>query len=264
MVVGEKLCKMGLDIYLYRAKNLSETLSRQEDYEKFSNNLWELHEKYEDFSENEIKEIKAKNEAYEKKLLIADKMEYAEEKVTERDSDIDPEHLFKIGYFRSSYNESGINSVLRDLGLLDLYGIFEQVGEEYCFKPNWDNALANTIETISALKNAPPFGVHDLYSFGIGSYDISDGKDALEIFMKEKETHKNGGSYSNQKGEFYLTEPLKVHGFIEGRKYNNRCIFVITDANYDWHITALEIVKQTIEWVLCQKDKSQYYLHWSG
>ncbi len=32
----------------------------------------------------------------------------------------------------------------------------------------------------------------------------------------------------------------------------------------DWYLTALRIVRETIEYVLAQPDKQHYYLVWSG
>lgn len=50
-----------------------------------------------------------------------------------------PNHLFKIGYFRSSANELGINNVLEERGLENLYDILNPF-YEYFFQPNWEQA----------------------------------------------------------------------------------------------------------------------------
>ena len=57
------------------------------------------------------------------------------------DSTIDPKHLFKLGYFRSSYNERGIERVMRNINLPGLHDIFGVKGEEYNVRPDWQEAL---------------------------------------------------------------------------------------------------------------------------
>ena len=49
----------------------------------------------------------------------------------EQPSALHPDHLFQRGYFRSSYNESGINSLLASVELPTLYDIFEPDGDVY-------------------------------------------------------------------------------------------------------------------------------------
>jgi len=57
----------------------------------------------------------------------------------EINSTLYPEHLFKIGYFRSSYNSGGINRVANRYSLLDLYDIFDP--HSYTFIPDWADAM---------------------------------------------------------------------------------------------------------------------------
>lgn len=71
-------------------------------------------------------------------------------------------------------------------------------------------------------------------------------------------------NYSNRSGEFFFEQPLKVVGLIPGKSrymFNEQpCVFVISeqeDAN-KWYIESMEIVKETIEWVMTQKNISQY------
>jgi hypothetical protein len=42
------------------------------------------------------------------------------------------------------------------------------------------------------------------------------------------------------------------------------CIYVVTESDNTWYLQALEVVRETIEFVLSQEDKELYYLHWSG
>lgn len=257
---------MGLDIYLYKTKNIEALKEAQEKSEAFNDEAWSLHEKYEDFSDEEKEQVHAKIEQHEIELGLKPGGANYEEKI-EIESEF-TDHYFKIGYFRSSYNSSGINGLLNTLGIADLNEIFN-FDDEYLFQPDWLASLKRVEKAIADLEQAPKYSIQELYSFGISDPNVSDSKRALEIFLEEKakldeNPVKGFDSYSNGKGEFYMSEPLKVHAFIEGRKYNNRCVFVVVDADYDWYIKALKIVKQTIEYVIAQKDDMQYYLHWSG
>ncbi len=186
-----------------------------------------------------------------------------------------PDHYFKIGYFRSSYNDSGINRILENLKLPTLYGIFDAPNDKYKFKPDWELALSKTIDTIEKLKAAP-----NLRCFDVGwnefkgdpstAETITSETEAIAAFLEERKRQENSmGSYSNSKGHFYH-EGIKVFGLIEGAKkrffvdQKLPCTYVIIEGGNEWYIQALEIIKDTIEFVLAQKDKSKYKLHWSG
>src|SRR5690348_14525919 len=102
---------MGLDVYLKKYKEpVAAVLERVKQYEDSP-----LHESEDEGAEGQLATL-----ATELKLG-----EYGdpESEYIENNSAQFPEHMFKIGYFRSSYNSGGINSVLRGYGIPDLYGI---------------------------------------------------------------------------------------------------------------------------------------------
>lgn len=109
------------------------------------------------------------------------------------DSKLYPEHLFKIGYFRSSYNGSGINLILLLRGFMCLYQLFDYSGD-HVFQPNWRKAKENTVKTIADLR----------HHIEINSLDLN------------------------------------------------------------WYVQALEIVGETIDFVLSRKDMDKLYLYWWG
>lgn len=114
--------------------------------------------------------------------------------------------MFKIGYFRSSYNSGGINRVLANMGLPTLDEIMG-ANDNYVFQPNWKKALENVESVIEQLKT--------------------------------------NGAYRVELGE-------------------RDCTYVVTESDNSWYIQALEIVKETIQYVLNSETEEQYYLHWSG
>lgn len=207
-------------------------------------------------------------------------LEYRKDSI-ELDSKLYPEHMFKIGYFRSSYNDGGINSVLERMGVPTLYDIFPHSDKKYQFKPNWKESLKLVNEALVAFNHAANgfSGKYDCFDIGAtnlftGPSPVQDEKTALKIFKDELETNKSGfTNYSNRQGHFY-GEAVTVRGFVPGVNcLGQPCVYVITerqknekgeDENLKWYREALEIVRETIEYVIAQKDPQNYSLSWSG
>ena len=187
-----------------------------------------------------------------------------------------PNHYFKIGYLRSSYNQSGINSVLGNLIKMDLYDIFDVDNKEYVVDPNWNMALMKTNRAINLYKeylNSPvgKYGISTIYNFDRGT--AKNSEEAFDIFKKQLENFsKNAGafdSYSCSEGTFYLGDPLKVVGVMQTKgKFGDETYLVYEKPEFkpedDFYLQALEVVQETIEYVLAQKDGMKYYFHWSG
>lgn len=269
---------MGLDIYLYKYENFAETQRKEKIYEEQSEETWNAipnrnGRSYEELTEDEKNWASNKNKELAASLGLGDwgSDETTKHKV-EKDSLKYPDHYFKVGYFRSSYNGGGIERVLSNLGVMGLHEIF-QPNDEYCFQPNWNKALENVNKAIEELKTKPAYRVSEVSYNEFNGFpfksDIKSSEDAMAQFLKEKGKG-HGGSYSNGTGEYYLDEPIKVVGLIQGVKKRFfvkeflPAVYVITESTNEWYQQALEIVKETIEYVLSQKDKELYYLHWSG
>ncbi len=133
---------MGLDIYLYRygiPQREDERLASE--YEKASDKICKKIQEGREFYElTEVEKTKAHSQTMvvAKKLGLTGKYEsHPDVKKVEKDSKKYPSHMFKIGYFRSSYNDGGINQVLQRIGLPTLGTIFGETKEDkYCFRPN--------------------------------------------------------------------------------------------------------------------------------
>lgn len=107
-----------------------------------------------------------------------------------------PSHRFSVGYFFSSYNEGGIEQVLKRARLKGLHWIFN-VDKQSEVTPDWALALTRVNRTIE--------------------------------------------------------------------KYSTYLAFIYRQENAtDWYLEALEIIKETIEYVLMQPDRDKFYLRWSG
>ena len=65
-----------------------------------------------------------------------------------------------------------------------------------------------------------------------------------------------------------MLDGIKLFGVVNGKCNNSGSeSFLIVDNNSEnisWYLNALEIVLETINYVLKQKDKNDYYLLWSG
>jgi hypothetical protein len=264
---------MGLDIYLYRYENFDETSRKENEYERFSEKLWEEAGEYDALNDDQKDAIRQKCGAFAISLgLSFHGADDENKKKIEIDSTKYPGHYFKVGYFRSSYNASGIERILKNMNLPSLHWVFDREdSEEYCFTPDWKIAK----ERIQLLKEQ--FGDQDPYRVAHVSQNIfkesliTSEAQALDVLKKELEK-KNGqsngfGNYSNSEGEFYLDDPLEVVAMIPGKyKLFNEmdCVYIITKSDNSWYENALEIVEETIDWVLSQPDQEKYRIHWSG
>lgn len=264
---------MGLDVYLYRYEDFEKTVALEDEYENKSNVIWSQFgdRRYNDLTNEEREKCSAECDALEKELGLGKYGKGLKEKV-EIPSSKYPDHYFKIGYFRSSYNDSGINRILKNTIGTSLSYIFN-VEYEYHIKPDWCDARKKAVEALESLRKYASeygFNVHHMSLFFLHESEISSDKEALEAFLRTKDEHSchKGSlrSFSRKDGEFYLDEPLNVYGIILGKSFNCPCIYLITktDDGLDWYINALEIVIETIDYVLGQDDPQKYYLHWSG
>lgn len=261
---------MGLDIYLYKAdkQKLKEANKLQIEFEEYSEKIWKG--KYNSMPQDERDKIAAE---LEKKALsmgldkwggIPDEIETK----IDLSSTQYPEHLFRIGYFRSSYNDGGINHILRQITGEDLYDIFNP-DDKYRVYPNWEAAHEKVIELIQKMiefsrTNGELF-IQKIYKSGTKSLDE---KEVMDIVLKQKNEKHAFPCYSNSYGLFSFDKPLQVVAVIDTKD----TIYIATKGDIDnnpdegngWYIHALQIVLETIDYVLAQPDKENYYLHWSS
>lgn len=270
---------MGLDVGLYKIADIKDYEVKTGQYNKKSEELWNKATKNGaiTISDEEKQDMHSKLDKFAEKLGLMKGGDYKEQERIEINSKKYPEHMFKIGYFRSSYNEGGLNSVLDKIGIKGLYYVFDP-NDKYMFVPNWDEALLRIdeiLDEINKFKNTP-ISEYSVASVSFNWAKNIDEKDALVLFEKElKEYNGKGfGSYSNNVGEFYLDKPLQVAGVIQHKKddmkecfLNENKTFLIYKVDkdfYDWYIQALMIVKETIEFVIATREQEKYVLSWWG
>ena len=278
---------MGLDVSLKHYKDFEKTEALKDKYEKKSDKIWEEMKSgrdYDELSEDEKSKIREKTSVLAKAMGLEDGYDEKNTKSIELNSKKYPEHLFKIGYFRSSYNSGGFNTVMGNFVGKDLYYIFEPP-EEYSFNPNWEMAKERAEDMLKELKakikENGAYQVSELrhsYIIPKGMKRINSQEEALQMFLEIKKKHKNNkefNSFSNYLGEFHLDEPLKVSGLITGFSKDyfsdipnamipTQYVIYENEEGLNWYVEALEVVIETIKWVLSKKDQDKYYLNWSG
>ncbi len=287
---------MGLDVYLTKYKNLSEGIALEEKYSEAVDGNDEMYKKYKVFGEDWKSLSKEESDRRYKvycdaKKAVALEMgldedgEYPDKEKIEIDHPLFPDHIFKIGYFRSSYNESGINRVLHNLIGIELFDIFATTRDEYrVTNTDWHASLRRCDAAIADLKAKIDGGEnyrvckesYNEFSGPPKDFPIKDEKAALDLFLKELRESKAKpkgfeGGYSSAAGSFYFDKPLELAGVVHG--VNKRffvdehlpCTFLIyKDESLDWYLNALKIVKATIEHVINDKSGWEYIMRWSG
>lgn len=292
---------MGLDVFLYYSHDWDMSIKNQTDYFNAYDILYdEIHSKYnlapeqslyhdspEAFEEmeKETAELKAQygideyNPETIKNIVFPDP-EY-------------PDHLFKIGYFRSSYNESGINHILADRIGITLGDIFLDNTidtDDGYLRIDWQESLSSVNDAIEAFSQYLAKDISKYYVIRahtrnpfitssaldengnqIVAYADSE-QQALTLFEKQLDTNNlpfEGTAYSNLLGEWF-PEGVKVHALIKGTSSMGQCIFAIAkeeENDNGWlasYKEALEIVKHTCEYILDRPDPENYRLVWSG
>lgn len=279
---------MGLDVSLYRIDDVEKHKANralEAKYSKESEKIWDKVSggmKYE-FMTDEIKEKARKQTKALAKTMGLDEWgsvdDDARESV-EEDSTKYPDHINKIGYFRSSYNSSGMNHIFSDTIGMDLYDIFEQ-GDDYEFCPEWEESLKIAKSMLKKFNK---------YTKELGNYSItcvtpnmfspdsgpSTNKEALDAFMKVKNSHKQSDDFNwftNSVGEFFLGKSPTLVAAITGKdtllstsRPATYLIYELADGedSFKHYREALEIVIETIEYVLATNEPEKYYLSWSS
>jgi len=207
---------MGLDVSLYLKNKDTESIrEKQKMAEEKSEEIWEQElallgkKSHRELSYNDLD--KSEEEAISNKIkdmLISlglfdyswrSKSEINDATEIEIDSKIYPDHVFKIGYLRSSYNGGGINYVLDDkLGKgYNLYDIFKPE-EVYRFVPKWKECLQRAKISLGRFDEVRKSTRQMDYSVVTESFMsssdkiIKSEKEAMKIFLGKAAEHKSG------------------------------------------------------------------------
>ena len=280
---------MGLDVYLeYFSRPIDMVLAAEQAGSDKAEEIWASEMKklgkadYRDLTKVESGAIRAQTvKLYSSLGLDEYGAMIAGREEVRIDSSEHPEHMFKIGYFRSSYNDGGLNHLLRSaMEGRDLYWIFEPPQDGGYFKPDWCKARTRANKVLGDLRKyarEEGWAVHSANLHFDSANLPSSSEEALAAFRAEIESHEKRSkasppppipsfrAYSSLKGEFNLDgEP--TFALIPGAGVLGRpCVYVITKAeDLEWYVKALEIVVETCDYVLKQKSKCRHRLCWSS
>lgn len=274
---------MGLDVYLYRYDDYGQDKATQAEYDRRTEAIWEQHGGFENAkAAGLLEQVQLEEGTIAAALGMVTKMigtykSYVppgEQKI-DRPSALYPKHLYRVGYFRSSYNPGGLNSVLSRLRVPGLYEIFEHEEQESEFQPDWALAKAAVVEAIETLQDKLQVPIYDAMSVADYSGNhATSAREAIDRFeaehaeYEEARRKKNGkmDSYSNKFGD-YFQKGVTIYAAIQGKNVlGNPCTYLITKGNkeYQWYLQALQVVEETIDWVLAQPDRAKYWLRWSA
>jgi hypothetical protein len=278
---------MGLDVYLYHCRDRRAAKALEEQYSAQTDDLWKKHcdtgDDWSKLAKNEqdrrYAEYTAAAAAVAKDLGLNDDGKHPNVVNIEEPSGKHPEHYFKVGYFRSSYNDGGINNVLRRLGLQDLYHIMG-AGDDYEFTPDWSASRQRAADILAQLRSAARSDIDVMeVSANIFADPNALPKSAAEARRIVLETlqrfpSREDGGFSNSQGEFYPSG-MQVVAMIPGLRdgfektlYGKPmpCTFIAyrRDGGTEWYEKALEIVIETCDFVLQKPDPQNYYVHWSA
>lgn len=260
---------MGLDVYLYYCKDAESAKKHEAAYQKQLDAM-------------KPAPTKEEVEALTKRLGLTPYGEWLGKKSVEFPSTKYPDHLFKVGYFRSSYNPGGYESVVERLGVPEasLSFIFN-TDNQYYQHPYWieslgrcKNALTNLCGVLSCEDSK--YDITFIEAEGLfGDQPTLKGEQAAkQICMEEmKKVNQEWGGWSNKQGHFW-SKGLEVVGILPGKATFSLIgkprlgVYVVykmpADTAWAFYSQALEIVLETIQYVLAQPDPENYYLAWSG
>jgi hypothetical protein len=261
---------MGLDVSLKYCQDMDSALTAQEKCDEFSSDIWNKVDSYDSLSEQQRTDIRQQIEEFNKTQNCDDWGSSNLIQGIDQKSAIHPDHMFEVGYLRSSYNDGGINSVLRRLNCMDLYQIFDVTNDSgYYVRPNWDDCLGRVNQTLADMRmhmNGPMsnYDAIHLRTFGDG---VSSAADALKLLEKELEKRNPGfgDDYSNRDGDWFLNG-MTIVGAVKANTYGGG-MFLLTKSetsNLTWYYQALEVTREMIEFVLSKPDPENYVLGWSA
>jgi hypothetical protein len=265
---------MGLDVYLKKCPDLAAAKAREALMSEFEDALWEEVGGWNGATEEQKELIRAKTKVRQAELKLGEYGEADEIEAIEINSTLHPDHMFKIGYLRSSYNSGGINSVLERNDCPSLYDIFEPT-DEYNFTPDWVQAQARCQVALDTLKTrmGSEMAKYDVTTITnmMGTGAVGTAAEALKVFeeqlKRKKDTQTGFNSYGCREGDFYL-DGITVCGIIPNSGFGGG-VHLITrndskEDNLSFYYQALEVTKEMIDYVLAQDDSNTYYLSWSG
>jgi hypothetical protein len=180
------------------------------------------------------------------------------------DSELHPKHAYKVGYFRSYNCSTGLNNVFKDMGLNDLWDIFnvrdvyeKSVYEEYYtngirniidYVPKWTQAKIIVQDLLIKVKSKDfqPYAVSEIKSSSHNDFNINRSN----VITEYKAHLADKFPIDPTSGTFtYFQNICKIVSVV-AIKDSTFIIYEIPSDIFIEYIYALEIVLETIDYVL--------------
>lgn len=271
---------MGLDVYLYRVDNFERMKQQTGEYSRLSEARWNETTKkvggWEKLTDAQQEQLRRMDRELAASLGLGEEGRYPRNEGIELNSQLHPDHMFKVGYFRSSYNDGGINAVARARGLPGLYDIFGEPNE-YNFRPNWEECLVRAENALRDWKKAEadPTASYQVMEEAFNSFrepELIDKTTSLELTVNEISHQKSFETWKSSEGTF-SKNGFQVVGVRLGlvKSWNGRdvpgvhIVYKTEENMITWYRESIEIVVETIRYVLeHQGEGEEYYLAWSS
>ena len=212
---------------------------------------------------------------------------YDQTQTIEKESQF-PEHYWKIGYWRSSYNDAGFNSVVRRWqGCMDLYDIVfgSDTRDDGLWEipiGGWTEGRKRALAALEKFRAKREDGQLALQAF-FAEYDASNElvnapqhaiNRALKQFREHAGRADNGGpldfsSWSSNKGT-YFSKGITVNAVIPGthKSYRDMVgVWIVTGVDpkeLDHYEECYQIVIATMDEVINSGEPERYRLSWSA
>lgn len=237
---------MGLDVYFCKYMgDRVETRKLEQEYQKKFSLMWEAECRKEGCEHGKLsldgqEAVQKKGHALKEELGL-DQYGTAPCEKIEIDSARHPKHLFKIGYFRSSYNGGGFNSILHTQLGKDLYWVFDRNGkfsdddDAYEFQPDWEKVLGRAKELLAEFRGHLEMnGSFKVMAANVMSlvYVKMEGRpkdenEALKLFREQKDRPED----EDETGMIFVPwgMALRVRAFIPGVSRGQTKMYVICE-----------------------------------
>jgi hypothetical protein len=278
-----------LDVGLHYFIDYAKTVRLMKEWDDFHSKTFEDIAKGKDkLTDEDYVDLRRKVSVLSKELGLSDKGEdYKNVSRIELPSAIHADHPFKIGTFVDTMDDMALSTVLGNLGIPTIHGIFsDQVnygaadGGIQFIQPDWTKCFDKVCDAITMLDSyisankgfmvstvALPVDILK-DSSKLSHVPVSTPMDALAMYQEQVAYALRKGidkNYYNSFGWFYTKKALSIRASIAGVKEIDGmivpCTYIIFNTDMEWYRQALEIIRETITYVLSSsEDVTKYWL----
>ena len=193
-----------------------------------------------------------------------------------------PKHPFKLGFFNSSYDPMGFESMLylragKGMRYI-LRGSEEEDGKELTFIPDWKKVIERGSEVMALLDQSVlkhgwfkvkqlihPVGEHQ------DNQKIVGAREAVKHYNRRIDQcgNSNMGCLTDISSIIYLQNVPTFLGIVAGIEPVDQkpCSYVILSSREEesvFYFEGIGIIIETAEWILNQMDPQKYSVRWSA